>query len=87
MKSKLSKQETLNKINNIFSKNPSSKEIKKAKKLAMSRNIKLGPLKKRFCKKCYTFFNSDNSQIRIKKKLKIIKCKNCEHISRYKLKN
>jgi len=85
MKLRLSKQETEKKINEIFSRNPSSKEIKKTKKLAMSRNIKLGELRKKFCKKCYSLFNPKNSEIRIKKGFKIIKCK-CGYASKYKLK-
>jgi RNase P subunit RPR2 len=86
MKSKLSKLEIEEQIKYIFSKNSSPNEIKKIKKLAMTKNIKLGILKKRFCKKCYSLFNSNNSEVRIKKPLKLIKCKNCNHISRYKLK-
>ena len=72
-------------IKKVFSDNPSPKEIKKAKRLAMSKNIKLGKLRRKFCKKCYTMFNSSNSEIRIKKTLKIIKCNNCNNNSRYKL--
>jgi len=79
------KQELEEQINKIFSNNPSQKQIKKTKKLTMSKNIKLGNLKKKFCKKCFTFFTPNNHEIRIKKPLKIIKCKNCNHISRYKL--
>jgi len=52
----------------------------------MSKNIKIKELRKKICKKCYSFFDSENCQIRIKKNLKIIKCKNCGNISRYKLK-
>ncbi len=85
MKSKLSKQEIQNKIKEIFSNNPSPKQIKKAKTLASSKNIKLTNYKKRFCKKCLTLFNSSNHETRIKKPLKIIKCKSCGSISRYKL--
>jgi len=85
MKLTLSRQETKKKINEIFSNNPSPNEIKKAKKLAMSRNIKLGRLRKKFCKKCYSLFNSSNSKTRIKNGFKIIKCK-CGYVSRYKLK-
>lgn len=85
MKLKSSKQETEKKINELFSHNPSPKEIKKTKKLAMSKNIKLGNLRKKFCKKCYSLFNSKNSKIRVKKGFKIIKCK-CGYASRYKLK-
>ncbi len=79
------KQEIKEQIKEIFSKNPSQKEIKKAKKLAMSKNIKLGLLKKKFCKKCFTFFTPNNSEVRIKKPIKIIKCKNCGYLSRHKL--
>ncbi|MBS3075931.1 hypothetical protein J4429_05750 [Candidatus Pacearchaeota archaeon] len=83
---KLSKQEIQEKISLIFSSNPSPKQIKKIKKLAMSKNIKLGNFRKKFCKKCYNLFNSNNSEIRIKKPYKIIKCRNCNYINRYKLK-
>ena len=86
MKSKQSRKETEEKIKEIFSGNPSAKEIKKVKKLAMSKNIKIGELRKKFCKKCYSLFNSKNSEIKIKKGFKIIKCKDCKNISRYKLK-
>jgi RNase P subunit RPR2 len=82
---KISKSEIEEKINKLFSEKPTPKEIKKAKKLAMSRNIKLGNLRKKFCKKCYNLFNNSNNEIRIKKRLKIIKCKNCGYISRYKI--
>ena len=83
---KPSKKEIQEHIKNIFSlSNLSPKQIKKAKKLAMSKNIKLGKIKKKFCKKCFTFFTQDNYEVRIKKPLKIIKCKNCNYISRYKL--
>ena len=81
---KLSKSETEKLIKEI-SENLNSNNIKKIKKLAMSKNIKLGKLKQKFCKKCYSLFDSQNSQIRIKNKFKIIKCKKCENISRYRL--
>jgi len=86
MKSDLTKQEVQEYVKNVFSKQGSAKEIKKAKKLAMSRNIKLGDLRKKFCKKCYSMFDSKNSEIRINKGFKTVKCKNCENISRYRLK-
>jgi RNase P subunit RPR2 len=85
MKKKLNKKEIQEKIYEIFSRNPSDDEIKKAKKLAMSKNIKMGIFKKKFCKKCYCLFNPDNSEIRIKKGFKIIKCKNCGFIMRNKI--
>lgn len=83
---KLSKAEAKDQITKIFASNPNKEQIKKAKKLAMAKNIKLGSLRKKFCKKCYTLFNSSNSQIRIKNKTKTIKCVNCNYISRYKMK-
>lgn len=86
MKSDLTKQEINEHIKNIFSKESSAKEVKKAKKLAMSKRIKLGEFKKKFCKKCYSIFNSNNSEIRIKRGLKVIRCKECKSISRYKMK-
>jgi len=82
---KLSKKEAQEQIKHIFESKPTPKDIKKAKLIAMSKNIKLGPLKKKFCKKCYTLFNSTNSETRVKKPLKIIKCKECNNISKYKL--
>lgn len=85
MKNKLSKQQTLDEIKKILNSNPSPKQIKKLKRLAMSKNIKLGKLKQKFCKKCLILFNSKNSEIKIKKPLKIIKCKNCGYVGRYKL--
>ncbi len=81
-------QETREKINEIFSTKPfpSQKQIKKAKLLAMSKNIKLGNLKKKFCKKCFNFFTPDNSEIRIKKGFKIVRCKECRSAIRVKMK-
>ena len=86
MKDKSAKQEIQEKISEIFSKKSSEKEIKKAKKLAMSKNIKLKELRKKFCKKCYSPFDSDNSEIRVKKGFKILKCKKCGFLNRHKLK-
>jgi len=81
-----SKKEIEGNIKNLFSKNPTPKEIKKTKRLAMSKNIKLGDLRKKFCKKCLSYFDKNNSEIRIKNQLKIIKCKNCGYITKYKMK-
>jgi predicted Zn finger-like uncharacterized protein len=81
----ISKLELNRLIEETFFKNPGPKEIKKIKKLAMSRNIKLKELRKKFCKKCYSFFDSKNSQIRIKNGFKKVKCKKCGYTSRYKL--
>lgn len=83
---KLSKTEVISEIDLIFSRsNPSPKEIIKAKKLASSRNIKLGEKKKMFCKKCNSYFSPNNSEIKIKMPLKIIKCKSCGYVSRHRI--
>ncbi len=84
---KLLKSEIEELIKNSFSKKDlTDEEIKKLRKLAMSKNIKLQNYKKNFCKKCFSFFNSNNSQIRIKNKFKIIRCKKCNYVSRWKIK-
>ena len=83
---KLSKTEAKEEIVEFFDKikDKSQKEIKKIKKLAMKHSIKLGDLRKKFCKKC----DSSNLKIKsIKKKTKTIKCENCGYISRWKIKN
>ncbi|VVB82914.1 Uncharacterised protein [uncultured archaeon] len=83
---KLSKSETEKQVKNFFDNinSKTAKEVRKIKKLAMSQNIPLKELRKKFCKKCFTPFG--NSKIRIKNKMKIITCKNCGQISRWKLK-
>ena len=80
---KITKEEIRKEIEIAFSGKPTQKEIKKIKKSAMSKNIKLGELRKKFCKKCLSFFTSDNSETRVKKGIKIIKCKNCGHVNRW----
>jgi len=82
-----SKKEAEDFIKKTLNDNPAPEKLKKLKHLAMSKNIKLGVLQKRFCKKCYSLFNLKNSEIRIKKGLKRIKCKNCGYVTRYKLKD
>ena len=92
---KTTKKEAEEKIKEFFknlksktSKNNKEKtprEVKKIKRLAMSHKIKLGNLRKKFCKKCYSIFSLKNSQTRIKNKKKIIKCLNCNYVSRWEI--
>jgi len=83
----LSKREAEEFIKESFENESLSKEkLKNLKLLAMSKNIKIGGMKKRFCKNCYSLFTTKNSEIRIKLPYKKIKCKNCGYIARYKLK-
>jgi len=86
MKNKLSKKETIKLIEDFFKdiKNKTPKEIKKIKRLAMSKNIPLKEKKKLFCKKCFSVYR--NPKIRIKKGKKIIECENCGFIARWKIK-
>ena len=83
---KLSKSDTEKEIKKFFEdiENKSVRDIKKIKKLAMSQNIPLKELRKKFCKKCFTPFG--NSKTRIKNKIKIVECKNCGQVSRWKIK-
>lgn len=80
-------------IANIFrligqaEKNPrlSKRFIKSAKKIAMRNTIKMPKeLKKKYCSKCYSLFNSKNSETRIKNSFKTIKCLECGKIKRIK---
>ncbi len=86
MKSNLSKKEIQIKILEFFKdiKNQTPKEVKKIKKLAMSKNISLGGLRKKFCKKCLTPYKSP--KIRIKNKIKSVVCEECDYVARWKLK-
>ena len=83
---KFPKKETLAKIEDFFSsiKDKKPKDIKKIKKLAANYNIKLEKYKKTFCKKCLTPYK--NPKIRIRNNRKILVCKNCNNVSRYKIK-
>ena len=89
VKTDFTKKDIETKLQEFFGGNnvPTKQEIKKIKKLAMSKNIKLGDYRKKFCKKCYSFFNSNNSEVKIKENIKVIRCKECGLVSRYKLKN
>lgn len=84
---KNSKSEAEKEIREFFLniKEKSPKEIKKIKKLAMSHNIKLKELRKKFCKKCFSPYK--NPKTRIKNKIKSITCEDCRYISKYKIKD
>lgn len=82
---KLSKQQAHQEIENFFQnlKNKKPKDIKKIKRLATKHNLKLGSLRKKFCKKCY----STNLKVKgIKGGVKTIDCRNCGYIFRWKIK-
>ena len=86
MKKSLSKSEVKNQIDEFFKnvKLKSPKEIKKIKKLAMAYNISLKEKRKLFCKRCLVPYN--NPKTRIKNNKKMMFCKECGEISRWKIK-
>ena len=88
MKTELTKQEAEKKIEEFFSNLSGKKpeQIKKIKRLAMHYHISLHDYKKSYCKKCFSVFNSGNSEIRIKKGTKSLKCKKCGEVMRCRLK-
>jgi RNase P subunit RPR2 len=61
-------------FNDIMKKSP--KEIKKIKNKAMSRNVHLKSLRKKFCKYCLTPYDG-TEKIRIKKGNKKVLCRKC----------
>jgi len=82
---RLAKEEINENIADFFKniENKTPEEIKKIKKSAMHYNIKLGALRKNFCKKCF----SPNLKIKsIKNGKKKIECENCHAIFRWNLK-
>ena len=86
MKSRISKSKVKKEIEEFFLniKNKTPKEIKKIKKLAMKYNLPMKEKRKLFCKKCLVIYK--NPRIRIKNKMKIITCKDCGYVTRWKLK-
>jgi len=85
-------EEALNRIKRLFNqakKEPamSKRYIELAKKTAMKTTMKIPKrLKKTYCQKCLSLFNSKNSKIRIRRDLKVIKCLKCGNYNRIKIK-
>lgn len=84
---KPSKKEAEERIKEFFLniKNKTPDEVKKMKKLSMRFGLKLGDLRKKFCKKCLYPY-SGKEKIRIKNKMKSVECENCENTNRWKIK-
>jgi len=85
---KQGKKQAEEKIRGFFANlsNKKPEDARKIKRLAMHNKIKLGALRKKFCKKCYSIFNAKNSQTRIKNGFKRVKCLNCSYASRWRMK-
>jgi RNase P subunit RPR2 len=82
---KLIKKQAENEIKEFFKNigKKTSKEIRKIKRLAMHHNIKLGKLRRKFCKYCYSPKLRTKS---VKRGIKTIQCESCGRISRWKVK-
>lgn len=62
----------------------SGRYIELARKIGMRYNVRLGKLKRKFCKGCNTLLKPGvTAQVRIDKKTVIIKCLKCNKIYRY----
>lgn len=84
MKTKISKLEAKEKIENFFEQDKiEAKYVKKIKRLAMKFHIRLGNYKRRFCKKCLSDLRDGN--IRINKSWKNVKCKKCNYVNKWKI--
>jgi len=79
-----SKEDIRKRIENFFKdiQNKTPQDIKKIKKLAMSKNIPLKEKRKLFCKKCLSPYH--NPRIRIKNRIKSVTC-DCGCITRWKI--
>jgi ribonuclease P protein subunit RPR2 len=89
MKNQLSRSEAKNKIEEFFQKDYfTPKEIKKIKRLARKYNIKLGPFRKKFCKKCSQYLVPGlNCRVRIRNKKLIYYCLKCKNYMRFPYKS
>ena len=80
---KVNRKEAEEKIKKFFQSKKKAEEVRKIKRLAMHHNIKLGELRKKFCKKCYSM----NLRVKgIRKGIKSVECRECGNLMRWKIK-
>ncbi|MFB6246110.1 MAG: hypothetical protein ABEI74_00775 [Candidatus Pacearchaeota archaeon] len=86
MNLKISKKEAERQVEDFFKniKNKSAREVKKIKKIAANKKIRLGEKRKLFCKKCLMPYQG-NEKIRIKNGRKIVECGNCGYVARWQI--
>ncbi len=92
MKKKESKQQAREIINDFFlkaddcfskDKEQANKYIHKARRLAMKHKIRLGKLKRKFCKHCYCYLKPGmNARVRTNEGKLVIYCKECKKYTR-----
>jgi RNase P subunit RPR2 len=78
----LSKKEAEVEIGKFFLTKHDKESVRKIKKLAMNKRIRLGELRKKFCSKCY---NMSISVKRIKRGIRSVECNNCGNVMRWKI--
>jgi RNase P subunit RPR2 len=85
MPKKLLKHEAQKQIDEFFRniEGKTKKDVKKIKRLAMRHNIHLGEKRKMFCRNCLTPYK--NPKVRIRKRVKIVECRECYYVSRWRL--
>ena len=72
----------LNKVENLIN----NGNVKEARKLAMSNNLRLPiELRRKFCHKCYHYLHAKNIKVRTNPKTKAVEvtCLDCKHVNRY----
>ncbi|MBU0466858.1 MAG: hypothetical protein KJ718_02320 [Nanoarchaeota archaeon] len=84
MKTRLSKTEAREKIEEFFKREDfTSEEIKKMKRMAMKFNIRLDGKRKLFCKKCLSRLRG---KTRVSKTHKTVECGICGERNKFKIK-
>ncbi len=84
MKPSLNRTEATEKIDFFFqSKDFTSKDLKKIKRLAMKYHLPLKPYKKLFCKSCLSPLKG---KTRISKEYKRVECNVCQYKNKWKIK-
>lgn len=84
---RISKKEIEERVKKFFSNDGEidSEDVRKIRRLAMSRKIRLGEYRKRFCSKCYSDLDK-NGKVRISRGYKVVECLKCGNVRKWKLK-
>ena len=79
---KPTKKQVEKEIKKFFKSKHDSSQVKKIKKLGMRYQIKLGKLRKLFCKKCYSM---NLRTLSVKRGIKRVGCGDCRFVARWKI--
>jgi len=84
MKTKLSRREALEKIEEFFKRGEyDAKDVKKIKRLAMKFKIRLVDKRKKFCKKCLSKLRE---KTRVGRVYKSVECEACGFLNKFRMK-